>query len=45
MARLLAELLATDTAEISSGMRDLVSLLREEWQELEQRINTLTERI
>ena len=45
MARLLAELLAADTVEISSGMRELLSLLGEEWQDLEQRINTLTGRI
>ena len=45
MARLLAELLAADTAEISSGMREWLSLLWEEWQDLEQRINTLTDRI
>jgi transposase len=45
MARWLPELLAADTEEISSNMRELLIVLWEEWQALQHRIDNLTDRI
>lgn len=45
MARLLPELLAAGTDEVSAGMRELLALLWEEWQDLERRVCSCTTRI
>ena len=45
MARLLPELLAAGTDEVSAGMRELLTLLWEEWQGLERRVCNCTARI
>jgi transposase len=45
MARWLPELLAADTEEISSNVRELLIALWEEWLALQHRIDNLTDRI